>query len=123
MDFEITISDDNTYIMGKVNVSLTRKVIIELTQEYVKLYKKTGIKRIISDFRDAPNVMGTTKEYNFAHSDIPSIGFPRDIRVAVVIAKGDTSHKFSETVAVNVGYQVETFHSFNQAVEWLLKDT
>ncbi len=122
MSFKITISEDAKYIIGKVDGQLTREMARQLAKEYVKLIKSKGIKRILNDVSDVPNEMGILKAYEYAYTDAQNLGLPRDIRAAILADRGDVSHEFHETVANNAGYYVKVFFSFDEAVEWLLKD-
>jgi len=122
MSFKINISDDNKYLIGKAAEPITREIIQKLTKEYLKLIKTTGIHRILSDFRGAPNVMDTLQNYEFAYTDVLSLDLPHNIRVAVVVDESDSTHYFSETVARNTGYLVKVFHAIEPAVAWLYGD-
>jgi len=120
VNFEITLSPDGNYIIGKVVGQLTVKTARQLAKEYVKVIESTGIKRILNDVRGVRDAMGVLNGYSYAYNDIYAIGFPRDIRAAIVADAGDNSHDFQETVARNAGYLVKVFHSVDHAVEWLL---
>ena len=122
MSFKITISENGKYIIGKVEGRLNREIAQQLAKEYVKLITSTGIKRILNDVRGVPDVMGIMDGYEYAYKDVENIGFPRDISAAIVADEGDTSHGFQETVANNAGFNLKVFHSFDQAVNWLLTD-
>jgi len=122
MSFKISVSENSKYIIGKVDGQLTREMAQQLTKEYVKLIKSTGIKRILNDVRDVPNEMGILNAYEYAYRDVQDLGLPRNIRAAIVADGDDVSHEFQETVANNAGYYVKVFYSFDQAVEWLLED-
>ena len=120
MNFKITISEDGNYIIGKVSGKLTEETAQQLAKEYVKIVESTGIKRLLNDVRGAPDAMGVFSGYSYAYKVVNTLGFPRDIRAAIVADAGDDSHDFQETVARNAGYLVKVFHSFDQAVDWLL---
>ncbi|MCZ4315798.1 hypothetical protein O4H66_20560 [Comamonadaceae bacterium G21597-S1] len=120
MSFEVFVSDDGKYIVGKVHAQLNRDLAQQLAKEYAKLIESTGIRLVLNDVRGAKNSMGILNEYEFAYRDVPSLGIPRNIRSAIVSDEGDTSHDFQETVARNSGYSVKVFRSMEQAVEWLL---
>ncbi|MCW5630015.1 MAG: hypothetical protein KIT47_14195 [Rhodoferax sp.] len=120
MSFDVFVSDDGTYIVGKVHAPLTRDLAQQLAKEYAKLIASTGIRLVLNDVRGAKNSMGILNEYEFAYRDVASLGIPRNIRSAIVSDAGDSSHDFQETVARNSGYSVKVFRSMAQAVEWLL---
>lgn len=122
MNFNITISENGKYIVGKVYGQLNKEVAEQIAKEYVKIHNSTGIKRILNDVRDVSDKMSVLEEYRHAYEDVNSLGIPRDIRAAIVVSEGDVSHNFQETVARNAGYSVKIFHSIEQAVKWLLTD-
>jgi hypothetical protein len=120
MSFKIEVSENNKYIIGKVEGLLTREIAQEIVKEYVKLIKSTGIIKILNDVRDVQNVMNPIQQYEFAYNDIKSIKFPFNIRGAILADVGDIAYDFQETVARNSGYSVKVFHSFEPAIAWLL---
>jgi hypothetical protein len=120
MSFKIEVSQNNKYIIGKVEGLLTREIAQEIVKEYVKLIKSTGIIKILNDVRDVQNVMNPIQQYEFAYNDIKSIKFPFNIRGAILADVGDIAYDFQETVARNSGYSVKVFHSFEPAIAWLL---
>ena len=121
MSFKVTISENNEYIIGKLIAPLDRETVTELTKEYVKIIKATGIKRILNDVRGVSDAMGITDGYEFAYNDTRALNLPSDIRAAILTKPGDTTHSFQETVALNAGYMVKVFDEFEAAVTWLLK--
>jgi hypothetical protein len=64
--------------------------------------------------------MGVLNGYEYAYTDVNTLGLPTDIRAAIVVDEGDFTHDFQETVSRNAGYSVKVFHSFEQAVDWLM---
>lgn len=122
MGFEITISDDGGYLIGKVNGLVTIEIAQQMTEEYVKRIESTGIKRILNDVRGARSKMSAIEDYRLAYSDVPSTGLPRGIKAAILADENDFSHNFQETVATNAGYFIKLFHSYGEAVRWLNQD-
>ncbi|AUM12935.1 STAS domain-containing protein [Ketobacter alkanivorans] len=119
MSYQIQVSKDGTYIIGKITGELTRDTAQQLAKEYAEMIESTGIKRILNDVRGVRDQMSTIGAYDYAYKDVKSIGLPRDIRAAILADEGDRSHHFQETVAHNAGYLVKVFHSFDQAILWL----
>lgn len=122
MGFKIMVSEDSSYIVGKVDGQFTLKAAQQLAEEYTKLIESTGIKRILNDVRGAQNEIRDIEGYHYAYEKVKEIGLPRDIRAAIVVDKNDSSYWFQETVALNAGYSVKVFFSYDQAVRWLTKD-
>jgi len=99
---------------------LNREIARQLANEYAVLMKSTGIKRILNDVRGVSNVMGILDGYEYAYKDVGTLGLPGDICSAIVADEDDFTHDFQEIVARNAGHSVKVFHSFEQAVDWLM---
>lgn len=120
MNFKITISENGKYIIGKVYRPLNRENTQQLAKEYAMLIKSTGIKKILNDVRGVSDEMGILNGYEYAYKDVNTLGLSMDIRAAIVADEGDSTHNFQEIVAGNAGYSVKVFHSFEEAVDWLM---
>ena len=66
MSFDVFVSDDGTYIVGKAHAPLTRDLAQQMAKEYAKLIASTGIRLVLNDVRGAKNSMGILNEYEFA---------------------------------------------------------
>lgn len=120
MNFEVTLSENKKYIIGKVFGKLNKETAQQLAKEYVKMINSTGIKLILNDVRGIPDEIGIVNEYDYAYRDVNSFGLPKDIKSAIVTSKGDLSHNFHETLAKNAGFNIKVFDSIELAVSWLL---
>jgi hypothetical protein len=121
MGFKITISENGEYIIGKIYDPLNKETAQQLTEEYVKIIKSTGIKKILNDVRGTPDAMGVFNNYEFAYTVTKALNFPKDIHAAIVTDPNDKTHDFPETVANNAGYSVKVFKEIGTAVTWLLE--
>jgi len=81
--------------------------------------RERGIKRFLTDVREARNVSSVGDNYTFAYEDLAQIDFPRNARVAILSSADDTSHDFVETVSSNAGYPVRLFVDEADAIAWL----
>ena len=122
MGFKITISENGEYIIGKISDPLNIETAQQLTEEYVKIIKSTGIKKILNDVRSTPDAMGVFNNYEFAYTITKALNLPKDIRAAIVTDPNDITHDFQETVAINAGYSVKVFKEIGAAVTWLLDE-
>lgn len=119
MNFKITISEDKDYIQCKVLKNVTRETAVQIMTEYTELINKTGIYNILSDVRGIQNIMGPLDDYEYAYKDSQTLGFPKNIKLAILADKDDASHEFSEVVGQNAGYSIKVFHSEESALNWL----
>lgn len=122
MGYIINISENGDYIIGKINDPLNKETAQKLTEDYVKIIKSTGIKKILNDVRGTPNSMGVFNDYEFAYTTTKDLKLPKDIRAAIVTDQNDNTHDFQELVSNNAGYSVKVFKDMDAAVTWLLED-
>jgi hypothetical protein len=122
MNCSISVSPDEQYLIGKAHGPVTWDMAQRMREAYARWVEYTGIKRILSDVRGAPNAMDPLQNYHYAYAGAREHGFPRDVRVAILVDAGDKSHDFAETVACNAGFTVKVFHAYGPAVEWLCEE-
>ncbi|MGD8588874.1 MAG: hypothetical protein PVG22_08605 [Chromatiales bacterium] len=120
MHYEICPSADDVYITLVVKGEITRKVAMQQNLQAHALGKRLGIDRYLVDMTEARNTDTTLDQYQFAYKDMQETpGIDTNARVAVVIAEGDHSHDFIETVAINAGLNVKLFTERDQAIAFL----
>lgn len=119
MDYEVSVSNNEKYIVVNVTspmtVDLGRRCGIEATE----LGKRLHIYRYLFDLRSSPNVDELPKNYEFAYKDLDAFGFPRNARSALLTDAEDKTHDFLETLFINAGYVVRKFVDEESATSWL----
>jgi len=123
MGFTIRLSTDGTFIVLKVTGSVTRKSAMVQNLEAHALGERLSIGRYLVDLTEARNTESEIEGYDFAYQDMQTTDhIDRQARVAMVVAPGDTSHDFIETVARNAGLDVTIFHDMPTARQHLAGD-
>lgn len=121
MSFHVAISDDGKYITNKANVPVTLELAVQMAEQTARHIEDTGIQRVLVDLRGVSSVMSTFDDYKYAYTEIPRLGIPRGVYVALLTDPGDTTHEFMPIVSQNAGYTLQIFHTIELATEWLLE--
>ncbi len=119
MSYSVTLSDDGQYIVCRVDGPVTTAVARGFTLEMHRLSREAGVKRFLTDVREARNVLGPLDNYEYAYKDMRAMNAQRDIRSAVLVAPDDDSHNFVETVVRNAGYNLRLYRDEGEALAWL----
>ena len=123
MEYTITVSNDQKYIVIKIKGDINRHNAMPLNLEAYKIAKEQNIRKFFVDVTEARNTDDPIDSYEFAHKDmIQTAGIERGSRVAALVHPGDHSHDFMETVLHNAGGVFKLFHSIDQAMAFLLDD-
>lgn len=122
MTYDIYPCPDKTYIILNVKGDINRKLAMQQNLEAHKLGKELCVNKYLVDMRESRNVDTVISNYQFAYNDMESTpGIDKLARVAVVVAEGDHSHDFIETVAHNSGLNVKLFTDMEKAIDHLNK--
>ncbi|WMN59042.1 hypothetical protein NI389_12560 [Pseudoalteromonas xiamenensis] len=119
MEVMVNISDDKTYLIGRVKGTMTIEKAHKLAQMYIQQIEETGIKLILNDMRASPHQIDAEQAFIYATREVKNLGLPRDIRSAILVSDGDHSHDFNEIVAQYAGFFVRVFYSCQNALKWL----
>ena len=119
MKYNISLSDDGTYMRIRVLEAITGEMEKEFAQRAIQDAKHHKIKRFLVDVRGTPNIASSTEHYYFVHENMNHFGLEKDSRIAVLADPDDKSHDFIETVFVNAGYRCCIFPDEGAALKWL----
>lgn len=119
MNYQISVSNNNSYIVCTVSVPVTLELARDYTRAMDELSRAQDIKRFLVDVRSVPNVISAAENYTFANEDMKNMDLQRDVRSAILVDPDDKSHDFVETVILNAGYIVRIFHEEAEAISWL----
>lgn len=119
MDYDISVSKNEKYILVKVNKPMTNNLGRRCGADATELGKSKNIKCYLFDLRGAPNIENVMNNYEFAYRDMDNFHFPRGTRSALLTDPDDKSHDFMETVFRNAGFNVRLFTCENSAIAWL----
>ncbi len=121
MEFDISVAEDNKYIIVKINAPMTVELGSRCGAEATVLGNKTGIDLYLFDLRGSSNVDGATRNYEFATRNMAEFGWSRNLRSALLTDPGDQSHDFIAKLMKNAGYNVKMFDDEQAAIGWLLE--
>ncbi len=121
MNYEISISDDGTYVRIKVFESVTAELESNFAEKAIKDARQHNIKNFLVDVRGTKNVASSTEHYMFGYKELNQFGLDRSSRIAIIADEDDTSHHFIETVLVNDRYHCKIFTDEEAALKWFVE--
>ena len=119
MKYEISLSEDGSYVRIRVFEVITGDVEREFAEEAIKEAKQHGIAKFLVDVRGTSNVAATFEQFLFGYKDMNQFALDRSSMIAVLVDAGDKSHDFIETVMLNAGYNCRLFPDEDSALKWL----
>jgi hypothetical protein len=119
MDFELCLASDGGHAIMKNYADVTHASAVVRQRAMQAFSDEHKVTRFLIDTRGKQFVGGPLELYTFVRSTLPTEGYNRQWRVALVTSTEDSSHDFLETVSQNAGYQVMVFKSFTTAQDWL----
>lgn len=119
MEFEIDLAADGSHICVTINSVLTQELRRRYIEAALALARETGLNRFLIDARTAPSSTSVVDDYQAAYEITRQSGVRPGTRIAGLLAEGDSSRAFLETVANNAGFQVRMFTDKADALDWL----
>ncbi len=118
MKYEISVSEDRTYIKVTVYGDITAELQKEFAGNAIRKSQEHNIINFLVDVSQVINTASVLDNYRFAHGDMMRFGQPRAAKIAVLVAPHDSSHNFVETVFKNAGYNFRLFKEKGEALAW-----
>ena len=122
MQFNITLSDNEKYILCVITGTFTAAEAQKFLIEMDAVSRANKCKKFLLDMRNAINVSDVVENYDFAYNQMNRLNLQRDVRLAVLTSPGDHSHDFVETAVSNAGYGSRLFSDEVDAIAWLEND-
>ena len=122
MDYEVSLSEDKTYINVRIFVPSTLELRCEYLKKMADLANTNSVNRFLVDVRNAPSTTNIIEDYQTAYEVANTAGLKYGARIAALVSTDDASRQFVETAATNAGYSVAQFSDENEALEWLSND-
>jgi len=119
MSYNIALSKNGKHLVCRVVGPITTDIAYEFTKALDRASHDLNIKRFLTDVREAPNMSGTLKNFNFAYADMENLHLQKDARSAILAGPADKTHDFIETASQSAGYNVRVFHDEAAALAWL----
>jgi hypothetical protein len=120
MPYTIRYAPKTGIVRVDIDSAVNSTVAMDMTVEAVKLARVYDTKSMLFVFSDTAISEDTMGIYEFAKS-LPDLGIDPSIRMAGVVPHEDPDHRFFETVAKNLGYDIQYFTSVDEAERWLTR--
>ena len=116
----IRLSDDASYVELVRRGTFARRDVMDDNLAAHALGRAHGVRCYLVDHTEARSVDSLVDQYDFAYHDMRRTeGLDPGARIAVLIAAGDRSHDFIETVCRNAGFEVRLFTDREAALRFL----
>lgn len=119
MKYEISISEDKTFVRIRVFGSITDEMNKEFAEKAILTARENNLLNHLVDVRQAQHVSSTFDQYQFAYKDMEQMLLDKKSSIAVLARADDQSHNFIETVFRNAGYNCKLFIDEETAINWL----
>ena len=123
MGYDLAFSDSNggpRRVVVRVYKPVTDAVTLSFLEEALSMARRHAVDRFLIDTRLAPASRSTLGDYQLAYHHLQRLGFAKQSRAAILVAPGDESYTFFETVAFHAGYWGwRRFTEERAALEWL----
>lgn len=116
----LSTNPDGSILIIRAQGVLTREELRPILDQACALAKELEVRRFLLDMRDAPSREDVGQTYAIAYEDLRrSCGVAWGPRLALLVAGGDTSYDFLETVCRNAGVNLTLFRSEGDAMAHL----
>ncbi|MCP4179575.1 MAG: hypothetical protein GY756_17585 [bacterium] len=119
MEYELSISKCNTYILVRVLKSITKNVSKVFITDAIIAIDKYGVNRLLIDVRGIMNVASKEENSDLVNIGLEEIGVSKKTRVAVLKDKDDYTHDLIRNLMVIIGYNCRFFNKENDAINFL----
>ncbi len=120
MKYEISLSEDNTFIRIRVFETINGEIEREFAGKAITEAKQRNIRQFLVDVRGTTNVASSFQHYLFGYEDMEKLGLALNSKIAVLADESDRTHDFIETIFINAGHRCRLFRVEKVALEWLL---
>ena len=120
MPYNLSISDDNTMIIIKVDGNVNSTMALEYSMNAYLLAKDKGILCFLIDLTNARNQQTIAENYDFMNLDLDESGFvDRRAKIAMLVSPEDHSHDFVEKIARIMGHNILLCRKMDDAITFL----
>ena len=120
MSFAIQLDQNQALINTKLMGEITPDIALEFFQELYQKTQSSGIRKIFSDATDLI-LARPIEEFASLPRQLLDLGFPKDMKRAILVANESDNFKIWENMLFNSGFhRVKLFWNEEQAREWLM---
>jgi hypothetical protein len=102
----------------KTSGTLEQSSLRSMTADLCETLRRQPCKGVLIDYGEAAIRLHLHELYD-RPKVIEELGFPREVKVAILFPELDANAQFLENVYVNAGYPVRVFQNSGPAMEWL----
>lgn len=123
MSFAIQLDQDQSLINTKLMGEITPEIALEFFQELLQKTQASGISKIFSDATEL-KLTRPIEEFQELPGKLLQLGFPKDMKRAILVANEPDYFKIWENMLFNTGFHsVKLFWNEEKAREWLMSQT
>jgi len=119
MDYDITISTSEVYVLINVTQNFTKHIAEQFMKDATELGEKNDIRKMLIDIRGISSLSSVLDKYTYAYKDGKRVGLTHAWVIALLVDKMDKDVRFFETVMKNAGFNCRLFDNEGQAVAWI----
>lgn len=120
MSFAIQVDQDQALINTKVIGEFTPELVLEFFQDLLLKLKHSGIRRVFTDAIDI-ELNASLRAFSFLPDELLKMGFPTDLKRALLINRDTEKIKLWEDLLFSKGYEnVRLFYDEHEARTWLM---
>jgi hypothetical protein len=119
MNYDITISKDEAYVLVNVTQNFTKLIAEQFMKDATELGEKNGIRKMLIDMRGISSLSSVLDKYTYAYKDGKKVGLTHVWQIALLVDQMDEDVRFMETVMKNAGFNCRLFDNQEQTVVWL----
>lgn len=120
MDYKVSISENNRYLIVRVFKDVTNELALRFSRDAAALGDEKGIRKLLVDERGWGSLSSVLQKHDFAHGEAEGTGLTRVWRVAILKDPEDRRDvDFLETVMRNAGFNFRLFTDESEAKRWL----
>lgn len=121
MSFAIQLDQNQSLINTKLMGEITPDIALEFFQELYQKTQSSGIRKIFSDATEMV-LTRPIEEFRDLPRKLLDIGFPKDMKRAILVANEPDNFKMWENMLFSSGFhQVKLFWNEEKAREWLMR--
>ena len=120
MSFAIQVDQDQALINTKVIGEFTPELVLEFFQDLLLKLKHSGIRRVFTDATEI-ELSASLREFSFLPDQLLKIGFPKDLKRAILVNPDTEIFKLWEELLFSKGYEnVRFYFNEKEARSWLM---
>jgi hypothetical protein len=120
MSFAIQLDQSKSLISVKLIGEFTPGLTLEFFQDLLLKIKHSGADKVFTDATEV-ELGAPIQEFRHIPSELVRIGFPKDLKRAILVSEDTETFKLWENMLFSMGFrQIRIFWSEEAALEWLI---